>query len=75
MDALISEKTLRGEIIGVSRVTWWSWQKQGKLLPPCIKIGKSRYYRRDSVEACQSALKIDPPSASKIDPPQRLVFV
>ena len=24
---------------------------------------------------CQSALKIDPPSASKIDPPQRLVFV
>ncbi len=51
MDALISEKTLRGDIIGVSRVTWWSWQKQGKLLPPCIKIGKSRYYRRDSVEA------------------------
>jgi len=50
MDALISEKTLRGEIIGVSRVTWWTWQKQGKPLPPSIKIGKSRYYKRDTVE-------------------------
>lgn len=51
MEALISEKILRSEIIGVSRVTWWTWQKQGKSLPPSIKIGKSRYYRRDSVEA------------------------
>ena len=25
-------------------------------------------------ESCQSALKIDPPSASKIDPPQVVVF-
>ncbi len=51
MDALISEKTLRGEIIGVSRVTWWTWQKQGKSLPPSIRIGKSRYYRKASVDA------------------------
>lgn len=46
-----------------------------------IKLGRmgvivtySTLYRYAREELCQSALKIDPPSASKIDPPQVVVF-
>jgi hypothetical protein len=42
-------------------------------------VGKRASFKCEWCEGrenlCQSALKIDPPSASKIDPPQRLVFV
>jgi hypothetical protein len=32
------------------------------------------YTNGEETSYCQSALKIDPPSASKIDPPQVVVF-
>jgi predicted DNA-binding transcriptional regulator AlpA len=50
MEPLISNKTLREDILGVSPVTWWHWQKQGKL-PKSIKINRRRYFRRCDVEA------------------------
>lgn len=33
-----------------------------------------RTFLKEDPEGCQSALKIDPPSASNIDPPKRVMF-
>lgn len=64
MEPLIAEKTLRTDIIGVSRVTWWTWGKEGKL-PPSIKIGRSRYYRREQVESWLKSIESICPNCNR----------
>ena len=36
------------DVIGVSRVTLWKWEKQGKLIP--VRLGKFVKYRKEDIE-------------------------
>lgn len=50
MEALITDKKFREQVVGVSPVTWWKWRKNGEL-PAALIIGKRRYYRISEIEA------------------------
>ena len=54
---LISARTVRAELGGISDMTLWRWLQRADLgFPQPIYIARRRYWRRADIEAWKSAL-------------------
>jgi hypothetical protein len=57
-DELVPDKLARHECGGVSRMTFYRWEKDPKLqLPPAILIRKRKYRSRNGLEQFKAGLK------------------